>query len=305
MKAVKGELERKIRGEIRYHAPMAEYTSFRVGGPADCLVFPADREDLRILLQWCRQEMIPFIILGKGTNLLVRDGGIRGLAISLSRGFNQVAVVGQNPEGTVVLAEAGESLAKLVEFSWKQDLVGMEFAAGIPGSIGGAIFMNAGAFRREIKDVLTSILLMDAFGGQKEKKIEEMKSSYRCMGLEEGEVILGGMFFLKSGKGEDSRVQIEEIIGARLAKQPYDLPSAGSVFKNPPQAPAGRLIEEAGLKGIRIGDAQVSPKHANFIVNMGKASARDILELVEIVREKVYREKKVFLEMEIQVAGQN
>jgi UDP-N-acetylmuramate dehydrogenase len=305
MKVAEGALEGKIRGEIRYRAPMAEYTSFRVGGPADCLAFPADREDLRILLQWCRQETISYIILGKGTNLLVRDGGIRGLAINLSRGFNQVVLAGQNPEGTVVLAEAGESLAKFVEFSWKHNLVGMEFAAGIPGSIGGAIFMNAGAFRREMKDVLVSILMMDAFGDQKEKKIEEMKFSYRSIGVEEGEVILGGMFFLKSGGGEKSRAQIEEIMGARLAKQPYDLPSAGSVFKNPPRAAAGRLIEEVGLKGFRIGDAQISPKHANFIVNLGKASARDILELVEIVREKVYREKKVLLEMEIQVAGQN
>ena len=221
----------RIRGEIRYGVPMAEYTSFRVGGPVDCLAFPADREDLRTLLQWCHQEMMPYIILGKGTNLLVRDGGIRGLAIHLSRGFNRLAQVGQNSEGAVVLAEAGESLAKLVEFSWKHDLIGLEFAAGIPGSVGGAIFMNAGAFRREMKDVLTSISLMDAFGNQVEKTIEETKFSYRSMGLEKGEVILGGKFFLRSGKGEDSRVEIEEIMRNRLGKQPYDLPSAGSVLR--------------------------------------------------------------------------
>jgi UDP-N-acetylmuramate dehydrogenase len=305
MKVVKGALEGKIRGEIRYGVPMAEYTSFRVGGPVDGLVFPADREDLRTLLRWCRQEMIPYIILGKGTNLLVRDGGIRGLAIHLSRGFDRLAEVDQNSKGAVVLAEAGESLAKLVDFSWKHNLMGLEFAAGIPGSVGGAIFMNAGAFRREMKDVLISISLMDEFGNPKEKKTAETNFSYRSMGLEKGEVILGGMFFLKSGKGEDSRAEIEEIMRARLVKQPYDFPSAGSVFKNPPQAPAGRLIEEVGLKGIRVGDAQVSEKHANFIVNVGRASARDILELVEMMREKVHQEKNVLLEMEIQVAGEN
>jgi UDP-N-acetylmuramate dehydrogenase len=305
MKVVKGALEEKIRGEIRYDVPMAQYTSFRVGGPVDCLVFPADREDLRALLQWCHQEGVPYFILGKGTNLIVRDGGIQGLAINLSRGFTRLAAIGHNSEGTRIIAEAGESLSKVVDFSWRHNLSGIEFASGIPGSVGGAIFMNAGAFRREMKDVLVSISLMDAAGKETERKIEEMDFSYRSMGLGKDEVILGGVFFLKKGEGEEIHARIEEIMKARLAKQPYDLPSAGSVFKNPPQGPAGRLIEETGLKGARVGDAQVSEKHANFIVNVGKASARDILELAERVREAVSREKKVLLEMEIQVAGEN
>jgi UDP-N-acetylmuramate dehydrogenase len=284
---------------------MAQYTSIRVGGPVDCLVFPADREDLRTLLQWCHEERVPYFILGKGTNLLVRDGGIQGLAINLSRGFNRLAAIEQNSEGARILAEAGESLSKVVDFSWRHNLAGLEFASGIPGSVGGAIFMNAGAFRREMKDVLVSISLMDAAGKETERKIEEMNFSYRSIGLGKDEVILGGVFFLKKGEGEEIHTRIEEIMKARLAKQPYDLPSAGSVFKNPPQGPAGRLIEETGLKGARVGDAQVSEKHANFIVNVGKASARDILELAERVREAVSKEKKVLLEMEIQVAGEN
>ena len=146
MKVSKGPLDGLIKGEIRYGVPMAEYTSLRVGGPVDSLTFPADLEDLRTLLQWSRQERIPYFILGNGTNLLVRDGGIRGVAISLSRGFPRIEAFDQNSEGTFVKAEAGESLARYVDFSWRHDLAGLEFAAGIPGSVGGGIFMNAGAF---------------------------------------------------------------------------------------------------------------------------------------------------------------
>jgi UDP-N-acetylmuramate dehydrogenase len=204
-----------------------------------------------------------------------------------------------------VVAEAGESLARFVDFSWRNNLGGLEFAAGIPGSVGGGIFMNAGAFRREMKDVLASISLMDPLGQVSERRIEDTGFSYRSMGIQAGEIILGGKFILPRGKGEEIRVRIEEIMRARLAKQPYDLPSAGSVFKNPQLAPAGKLIEETGLKGTRTGDAQVSEKHANFIVNLGKATARDILELAARVRERVQQEKGVLLEMEIRVVGEN
>jgi UDP-N-acetylmuramate dehydrogenase len=304
MMAKKRPLEGLIQGEVLYGVPMAEYTSFRVGGPVDFLAFPADPEDLRTLLRWCRVEGVPYFILGKGTNLLVRDGGIRGLAINLSRGFQRLAVIDEGAGESAVVAEAGEALARFVDFSWQNNLAGIEFAAGIPGSVGGGIFMNAGAFRREMKDVLTSISLMNSLGQVSERKVEDTGFSYRSMGIQKGEVILGGKFILQRGKGEETRARIEEIRRARLAKQPYDLPSAGSVFKNPELAPAGKLIEEAGLKGSRIGDAQVSEKHANFIVNLGKATARDILELVERVRERVQREKGILLEMEVQVAGE-
>ena len=301
----KGPPKGLIKGEVLYDVPMSEYTSFRVGGPVDFLAFPEDPEDLRTLLSWCRKESVPYFILGKGTNLLVRDGGIRGLAINLSRGFHRLAAVGEDPGGSAVVAEAGEALARFVDFCWRNNLGGFEFAAGIPGSVGGGIFMNAGAFRREMKDVLESISLMNSLGEISERKIEDAGFSYRSMGIRKGEVILGGKFILQRGKGEEIRGRIEEIKRARLIKQPYDLPSAGSVFKNPGAAPAGKLIEEAGLKGARVGEAQVSEKHANFIVNLGRATARDILELVEQVRERVQREAGILLEMEIQVAGEN
>jgi UDP-N-acetylmuramate dehydrogenase len=301
----RGSLAGKFKGEIQYSVPMSAYTSFRVGGRVDYLAFPADLEDLQRIIQWCGQQGIPTFILGKGTNLLVRDGGIRGMAISLSRGFLRVEEVERGPEGSLILAEAGESLAKLVEFSWKKGLTGLEFAAGIPGSIGGALFMNAGAFQGEMKDALDSIRLLDAEGRILEKPRDETKFSYRSIELRKGEIILGGKFRLRPENGFQVKSKVEELLRLRLNRQPYAQASAGSVFKNPPQGPAGKFIEEAGLKGYRIGDAQVSEKHANFIVNLGQARARDILALAEWARKKVFEEKGVWLEMEIQVVGED
>jgi len=295
----------KFRGEIRHAVRLSEYTSFRVGGLADHLAFPADLEDLRWILQQCKEQGVFIFIFGKGTNLLVRDGGIRGMAISLSRGFVRIEEVMGAPEGSLIYAEAGESLGKLVEFCCQKGLTGLEFAAGIPGTIGGALFMNAGAFGGEMKDVLDSLRLMDAGGSVRERKGAEVKSSYRSLGLEKGEIILGGKFWLQAESGRRVRSKVEEIKQRRWAKQPLDLPSAGSVFKNPLQGPAAKFIEEVGLKGHRIGDAQISEKHANFIVNLGRARARDILDLIELARKKVWQEKGVELEMEIQVVGED
>ena len=225
---------------------MSEYTSFRVGGKVDYLAFPEGPEELQRILEWCGQQGIRTFILGNGTNLLVRDGGIRGMAISLSRGFLRVEEVECGPEGSLVLAEAGQSLGKLVEFSWKKGLAGLEFAAGIPGSVGGALFMNAGAFRGEIKDVLDSVRLMEASGLVLERRREEWKFFYRSMGLEKGEVILGGKFRLKAENGQEVKNRIEEIMRQRMSKQPYDLPSAGSVFKNPPRGLRGNSSKKQG-----------------------------------------------------------
>ena len=285
--------------------PMSEYTSFRVGGPVDYLVFPADLEALRKTLQWCRREKLAYFILGNGTNLLVKDGGIRGMAISLSRGFREVTELERGPKESLIFAEAGEPLSKLLEFSWEKNLTGLEWAAGIPGTVGGALFMNAGAFAGEMKDGLQSLRLMDSEGNLMEKGKEELSFSYRSLELKKGWVILGGKFKLKIGNGQAIRSKMEEFLQKRVAKQPLNLPSAGSVFKNPSRVAAGKLIEEVGLKGTRIRDAQISEKHANFIVNRGQARARDILTLAEWVREKVFQERGLRLEMEIQVVGED
>ena len=284
---------------------MSDYTSFRVGGRVDYLAFPSDIQDLQKILGWCKQRGVRYFVLGNGTNLLVRDGGVRGMAISLSRGFLRLEEVGGGPEENLILAEAGGPLGKLVEFSSEKGLAGMEFAAGIPGTVGGAIFMNAGAFKEEMKGVLHAVRLMDPEGNIAEKGKNQLRFSYRSLEVEKGAVILGAQFRLRRENGQKVKAKVEENIRWRRAKQPWDLPSAGSVFKNPVQGPAGRFVEEAGLKGSRIGDAQVSEQHANFIVNRGKARARDILALVEIIREKVFKEKGVWLETEIQVVGED
>jgi len=284
---------------------MSDYTSFRVGGRVDYLAFPSDIQDLQKILGWCKQRGVRYFVLGNGTNLLVRDGGVRGMAISLSRGFLRLEEVGGGPEENLILAEAGGPLGKLVEFSSEKGLAGMEFAAGIPGTVGGAIFMNAGAFKEEMKGVLHSVRLMDPEGNIAEKGKNQLRFSYRSLEVEKGAVILGAQFRLRPENGQKVKAKVEENIRWRRAKQPWDLPSAGSVFKNPVQGPAGRFVEEAGLKGSRIGDAQVSEQHANFIVNRGKARARDILALVEIIRKKVFKEKGVWLETEIQVVGED
>jgi len=295
---------KEFRGEIRRSVPMAQYTSFRVGGGVDYLAFPTDRSDLQTILLWARENALAHFILGNGTNLLVRDGGIRGLGISLAQGFNGLREIERNSSGSRICAEAGMSLQGLVQFTMDERLAGLEWAAGIPGSVGGALRMNAGAFQGEMKDHLLSLEIMNGQGRSREMARGELSFSYRSLELPPEAVILGGVFRLPLGDGSAIRAQIEDFLQRRKAKQPLDLPSAGSVFKNPPEGPAGRLIEEVGLKGGAIGDAQVSEKHANFIVNRGKARARDILALIDHVREKVFQTKGVWLELEIRVMGE-
>ncbi len=292
---------RKFRGEVRFLAPLSEYTSFRVGGAVDYLAFPADLEGLTGLLSWCAEEKLPSFFLGKGTNLLVLDGGVPGVAISLARGFSRIEEEGESK----IWADAGALLGKLVEFATRKGLAGLEFAAGIPGSVGGAIFMNAGAFKGEMKDSIETVRLLDSTGQVVERGKAECGFSYRTMALRQGEVILGGRFRLKAEGEPAVRARVEGIMRLRMTKHPYDLPSAGSVFKNPPGQAAGKLIEETGLKGKCIGDAQVSEKHANFIVNRGRARAQDILALMSLIQEKVWRERGVRLEPEIRIIGQN
>jgi UDP-N-acetylmuramate dehydrogenase len=294
-----------FKGEILRSVPMAEYTSFRVGGPVDLLAFPTDREDLKGLLAWARERGLPHFVLGNGTNLLVRDGGIRGLGISLLRGFGQIREIDRNSRGSRIHVEAGVSLRTLIQYTMDERLTGLEWAAGIPGSVGGALFMNAGAFQGEMKDHLLSLEILSGEGENREIPREALSFSYRALRLPPKAVILSATFHLSLGEASSIRGQIENFLQRRKMKQPLDLPSAGSVFKNPPQGPAGRLIEEAGLKGLSVGDAQVSEKHANFIVNRGKAQARDILALIAKVREAVFQKTGVRLELEIHVLGED
>jgi UDP-N-acetylmuramate dehydrogenase len=299
------KLAEEIKGEVLYSVPMSQYTSFGVGGPVDFLIFPTDLEELKKTLQWCRRQKVSYFLLGNGSNLLVRDGGIRGAAISLARGFKGMAELERGETEGLLQVGAGESLGRLLEFCREKGLTGMEWAVGIPGTVGGALFMNAGAFRSEMKDNLESLQVMDGDGNIIEKGREELHFSYRSLDLKKGWIILGGKFRLKIGNVQAIRSKMDEFLKKRMAKQPLHLPSAGSVFKNPSRMAAGQLIEEVGLKGTRLREAQISEKHANFIVNLGRAKARDILTLAEWAREKVYQEKGVKLEMEVQIIGED
>lgn len=294
----------EIKGKIFNAVPLADYTSWHIGGKVDYLVFPKDGADLKKVLEWAHRDKIPYFILGKGTNILVRDGGLRGMAISLSEGFCQLEVVKNSSDEIQVQAGAGLPLGKVIDFCKQRGLTGLEFAAGIPGSVGGAIAMNAGAFGGEIKDVLQAVWVMDNQGNVRQKPKEKLSFSYRALSLPGGEIILRGIFSLRPAEVTGVQEKIREIMAWRQEKQPYDFPSAGSVFRNPQSGPAGRLIERAGLKGYQVGGAQVSEKHANFIINRGGARAKDVLRLIEVVREKVWRETGVLLELEIQVVGE-
>ncbi|MGZ3567265.1 MAG: UDP-N-acetylmuramate dehydrogenase [Thermodesulfobacteriota bacterium] len=288
-----------ITGRVLFDAPMRQFTSMKVGGPADSLLFPVDVDELRRAVRQARRKGIPLLILGKGTNLIVRDKGVRGWVISLAQGMKKVVVDGQ-----VVEAEAGLLLQRLVQFSIRKGLTGLEPFFGIPGTVGGGLAMNAGAWGAELKDVLLSITLMKEDGGVIEKPCSKLRFSYRGLAIPPSWIILKGRFRLKKGKKEEILERVKSYSEMRKKKQPLDYASAGSVFKNPQEGPAGKWIEETGLKGLRIGRAMVSDRHANFIINLGKAKAEEVLRLMETIEAKVYQEKGISLEREVKVVGE-
>jgi UDP-N-acetylmuramate dehydrogenase len=296
--AIKNELKALVEN-IEFDVPMRTKTSLRVGGPADVLAAPANAAELQRLLRYIREKGLPFFILGRGTNLLVMDGGIRGTVIDL-KGFNTLEV----REGGVIYSGAGVPLPKLVYYAMENSLAGIEFAAGIPGSVGGAIVMNAGTADGEIKDVVESVALMGVGGDIIEIKKEALPFSYRNLSLPKGTVVLGASFKIRAGDKEAIKERIGTLLHARKSRQPLDLPNAGCIFKNPASGPAGRIIDEVGLKGLQFGGARVSDLHANFIVNIGNATAKDILSLLDDVMEKVYEKKGIALEPEIKIVGE-
>jgi UDP-N-acetylmuramate dehydrogenase len=299
------ELAKRVKGRICRAVSMARHTSFAVGGEVDLFAVPEDLEDLRRILQWCRENQVPYFVLGNGSNLLVRDGGIRGMAILLAEGFGRIVELEHGPEGNLLFAEAGLRLGALVQFASEKGWSGLEWAAGIPGTVGGALVMNAGAFGGEMKELVHSVRILDQAGNLEERAGWSIRFGYRRMDLPEGEVILGGTFRLLTASRRLVKSRVQEILRRRMNMQPAHFPSAGSVFKNPVGHAAGRLIEESGLKGNRIGHAQVSEKHANFIVNLGGASARDIWDLIVRVQQSVLEKKGIQLELEIRVMGED
>ena len=271
----------------------------KVGGSADCLFFPKDVDELRKVIRFARRKKIPFLILGKGTNLVVRDKGVRGWVINLTQGMEKIKI-----DGEVVEAEAGLSLQRLVQSSIQKGLTGLEPFFGIPGTVGGGLAMNAGAWGAELKDVLLSMTLMKEDGEIVERPRSKLRFSYRGLVLPPSWIILKGRFQLKKGKKEEIFERVKSYSEMRKGRQPLDYPSAGSIFKNPKEGPAGKWIEEAGLKGFRIGKAMVSERHANFIINLGKAKAEEVIRLMEFVEKKIYEEKGISLEREVKVVGE-
>jgi UDP-N-acetylmuramate dehydrogenase len=302
--AVKEILTSLAKGEICFDVPMARHTSLRVGGSADVLAFPRDEEDLRKLLRFARENDIPYYTFGKGTNVIVRDKGIRGMVISLCRGFKRVKVISREGKEVSVSAEAGGSLKRLVRFTMERNGAGLEAFAGIPGTVGGALVMNAGAFGSEMGNVVQSVALMDGTGNVVLKLREELEFHYRHLNLPEGSIILRATLGLKEANVEEIVAKIEDFQRLRSQSQPWKLPSAGSIFKNPEGTPAGKLIDELGLKGHRIGGARISEKHGNFIVTQGDATAGEVLALMAFMSDEVYEKRGLRLIPEVLIVGE-
>ena len=286
-----------IRGVVRFDAPLSEYTSFRIGGPADVLVEPADVEDVIRLVKQTHEQKLPLFVLG-GTNLLVRDKGIRGVVVSLAK----LRAI-KEESGSVLYAEGGVGMPTLIGHAIRRSLAGLEWAAGIPGTVAGCVVMNAGTRLGEMKDSVKAVRVVLTNGEVLDCPAESISFEYRRASLPVG-IVVGVWLQLRPGVRSDIEKVVKEYLRSRRETQPLTLPSAGCVFKNPANDSAGRVVEEAGLKGISVGDAYVSTKHANFIVNQGQASATDVLTLIKKIRAQVARKTGVKLELELKLVGQ-
>jgi UDP-N-acetylmuramate dehydrogenase len=286
-----------LKGEVRFKAPLKEWTSFRIGGPADVLVIPQDVDDLCRLLQRAKAAKVPLFVIG-GTNVLVRDGGIRGIVVSLSK----LKGIADEPHG-VVYAEGGVTMPVLLQHSISRSLSGLEWAAGIPGTVAGCVVMNAGTRLGEMKDAVKAVRIASSSGTLKDVPASAIPFSYRRARVPRG-IVAGVWLQLTPGVKDKIQTVVKDYLRYRKDSQPLTMPNAGCAFKNPKPEAAGRLIEAAGLKGFRIGDAQVSEKHANFIVNRGDARADDVMALIAQVRRTVQAKAGVKLELELKVVGE-
>ncbi len=298
--ATRDRLEALLGEAVRFDEPLARHTSLRVGGPADVLARPADRATLAALLAMADEAALPITFLGKGFNTLVRDGGVAGVVVQLS-GLRAIATEGDD----AIRAEAGVSHSQVTRFCSERGLAGLEFAAGIPGTVGGWLAMNAGIGEREMVDVVREVELAGP-GAAPLRRVgrEALRFRYRAVdGLEPGTAFVSALFEVSPGTPEAVRAEVERLLARRAATQPLDVPSCGSVFKNPPGDHAGRLIEAAGLKGERLGGAEISSVHANFIANRGDASAADVLALIDRARRRIAEATGIDLETEVHVIG--
>ena len=288
------------KDSILIDEPMSRHTTFRVGGPADFFVTPKAKEEVRDVVRICKEAGMPYYIIGNGSNLLVSDAGYRGVIVQIYKEMNEVKV-----EGDLVKAQAGALLSGIAAKALGAELSGFEFASGIPGTIGGACVMNAGAYGGEIKDVLIDATVLTAEGELKTVTRDELDLSYRhSIVQEKGYIVLSARFRLTPKPKDEIKSYMAELRTKRVEKQPLEYPSAGSTFKRPEGYFAGKLIMDAGLRGYSVGDAQVSQKHCGFVVNKGEATAADVLTLIKDVQETVLKQFGVKLEPEVKMIGE-
>ena len=286
--------------QILIEEPMKKHTTFRIGGPAEYLILPQTAEEIADVVKLCRQEEIPWYIVGNGSNLLVADEGVRGVVIQLLRNFNQIQV-----EGCQIRMQAGAQNAAVAKRALNASLTGFEFAAGIPGTIGGAVVMNAGAYGGEMKDILKEVTVLDQNGMIRTIPAEELELGYRTSIIaRKGYVVLEAVIVLKTGDPKEIKAAIDDLKEKRVTKQPLEYPSAGSTFKRPEGYFAGKLIMDAGLRGFSVGGAQISEKHCGFVINKGNATAKDVTELMDETKKIVMEKFGVALEPEVKRLGQ-
>ncbi|WFD10822.1 UDP-N-acetylmuramate dehydrogenase [Tepidibacter hydrothermalis] len=293
----------EIIGEenILVDEPMKNHTSFKIGGPADILVTPTDENQLKEIMKYIKKESIPYFLMGNGSNLLVRDGGIRGVVVKIAQNYNKFEI-----NENIIKAQSGILLSTLAKHIAKNCYKGFEFASGIPGTLGGAIAMNAGAYGGEMKDVVKSVKVLNQQGEIVELSNEEMEFGYRTSLVnKEKLIVLEVKLSLEKGNYEDIKNILDDLTVKRTTKQPLNVPSAGSTFKRPEGYYAGKLIEDSGLKGVRLKGAQVSDKHSGFVINAGGATAQDIMELIEFIKKTVYDKFKVELNEEVKIVGED
>lgn len=297
----KNEWFRKLgeQVEILVAEPMKNHTTFRIGGPADALALPKTPEEVAEVVRFCHEHAQPYYVLGNGSNLLVSDEGYRGLVLQLYRNFNEIQV-----NGETITVQSGAMLAAVARTAYQTGLTGLEFASGIPGTIGGAVVMNAGAYGGEMKNVLKEVTVLTKEGEVLVIPAKALELGYRTSVIpKNGWIVLGAVLQLKKGDQEQILARMEELKEQRITKQPLDLPSAGSTFKRPEGYFAGKLIMDAGLRGFTVGGAQVSEKHCGFVVNRGNATAADVWELICEVKRRVKEMTGVELEPEVKLLG--
>lgn len=285
---------------VLFEEPMKRHTTFRIGGPAEVFCMPESFNEIRRGLEICKEEKLPYFILGNGSNLLVSDKGYRGVVIQLDRNYGEIRV-----EDTEIYASAGALLSTIAVTARRASLTGFEFAGGIPGTLGGAVVMNAGAYGGEMKDVLRKVTVMDQNGEIFEIPVEKLEMGYRTSVIKTaGYIVLGAVLSLKKGDIEEIKALTRKLSEQRTSKQPLEYPSAGSTFKRPEGYFAGKLIMDSGLRGYRVGGAQVSEKHCGFVINTGDATAEDVCSLMKHVTETVYEKFGVTLEPEVKFLGE-